>query len=473
MISRSRSHLKGGRGKLTSILLASGLSIFAYTAPATAWSLKEAAAPYKGTSITILDETTPLQEAMAKLVPDFTKETGINVKYELLNHFDVIGKGQADMVSGKGTYDGVMLHSFQMGPMLDAGVVRPIDDFMGNKKLADPNIDLADLISSPYKSTSVFKGKNYGFLSWNYNSVYWARNDLLSHPGEKKAFKSKYGYDLAPAKTMQQMADIAEFFTRKKGDSLAGQKLESDFYGIVMEGIKGGTTFPGVWYNFLKNWGGGLVDGSGKPAFNTAENIAALKFWAGLWKYSPPGQAEYSLIDVPTVMGNGIAAQTIAWSDFVFGIDVPGKSKFAGKFVYGGIPKNTGYTGKGSSNGAPSIIVVSEASKNAEQTFLFMQWMASKEVQEKLFNAVGGGVPLRDSTFEMGVVKNSSNPTLYTAMRDSLAVTEGKPKMPQFFELYDELGAIVQNIGLGTISPEEGVKIGQAKMEKICKNCLL
>ena len=40
---------------------------------------------------------------------------------------------------------------------------------------------------------------------------------------------------------------------------------------------------------------------------------------------SPPGQAEYSLIDVPTVMGNGIAAQTLAWSDFVLGIDQPGK----------------------------------------------------------------------------------------------------------------------------------------------------
>ena len=208
MVLRSKNCVIRVRYKLASILLASGLSIFAFSAPATAWSLKQAAAPYKGTSITILDETTPLQEAMAKLVPDFIEETGINVKYELLNHFDVIGKGQADMVSGRGNYDGVMLHSFQMGPMLDAGVVRPIDDLMGNKKLADPNIDLADLISSPYKSTSVFKGKNYGFMSWNYNSVYWARNDLLSHPGEKKAFKKRYGYDLAPAETMQQMAEM-------------------------------------------------------------------------------------------------------------------------------------------------------------------------------------------------------------------------------------------------------------------------
>ena len=38
------------------------------------------------------------------------------------------------------------------------------------------------------------------------------------------------------------MRDIAEFFTRKKGEKLAGEALETDFYGVVMEGIRGGTT---------------------------------------------------------------------------------------------------------------------------------------------------------------------------------------------------------------------------------------
>jgi hypothetical protein len=43
---------------------------------AGAWTYKEAAAPYAGTTINILDEVTPLQESMATLVPEFIEETG-------------------------------------------------------------------------------------------------------------------------------------------------------------------------------------------------------------------------------------------------------------------------------------------------------------------------------------------------------------------------------------------------------------
>jgi len=454
-------------------LIAAAIITAASATAALAWSYKEAGAPYKGTTIRILDESTPLQDVMAKLAPEFEKLTGIKVEYELLNHFDVISKGQADILSGRGHYDGVMMHSFQLGPMIDASAVRDITGYMANAKLTNPDLGLDDLINPAYDTTAKYKGKQYGFLNWNYNSIYWARNDLLSHADEKAAFKAKYNYDLAPAKTMQQMRDIAEFFTRKKGEKLAGQVLKTDFYGIVMEGIKGGTTFPGVWYNFLKNWGGGIVDKDGKPAFDTPENIAALKFWASLWKFSPPGQAEYSLIDVPTVMGNGIAAQTIAWSDFVFGIDKPGKSSLAGKFVYGGIPKNANYKGQAYSNGAPSIIAISSAGKNPEPTYLFLQWIVDRKFQENLLKTGGGGIPIRNSSWASPALTGSSLAPLFVAMKESLAVSEAKPKMPKFFEIYDELGAIIQNIGLGKLSAEEGAKLGQEKILKICTQCML
>jgi multiple sugar transport system substrate-binding protein len=440
---------------------------------AMAWSYKEAAAPYKGVTIRILDEVTPLQQTMAKLVPEFVKETGIKVQYELLNHFDVISKGQADMLSGRGNYDSIMLHSFQLGPMIDAGVLRPIDDLLANAALTNPDLDLGDMIEPAYSSTTKFKGRQYGFLNWNYNMVYWARADLLGHPGEQAAFKARYGYELAPAQTMQQMRDIAQFFTRKKGEKLAGETLASDFYGIVLEGIKGGTTFPAVWHSIIRNWGGDIVDAAGRPSFDTPENVKALAFWASLWKYAPPGQAEYSLIDVPTVMGNGIAAQTIAWSDFVLGIDRPGASRLAGKFVYRGIPMSTTLGRLRSANGAPSTLIISKRTKNAEATYLFMQWMIDKRTQARLLEAGGGGVPIRNSSWDLAVMKAPGKAALFDAMRASLKVTTAKAKMPKFFEIYDELGAIVQEIGLGKLSPEEGARLGQQKMLRLCSNCLL
>ncbi len=442
------------------------------TALAQAWSAKEASKPFAGTSIRVLDEITPLQETMKTLVPQFTAETGIKVEYELLNHFEVINKGQADMLSRRGYYDGVMLHGVQMGQMLAADTIEPLDAYIANKALVDPALDVADMLQPSFDSLAKFKGKTYSFLNWNYNFVYWTRADLLNDAGEKAAFKAKYGYELAPAKTLKQFLDIGEFFTRKAGQTLAGQPLKTDFYGILHEGITGGATVVSVWENLMKNFGADLFDTAGAPTFNTPQTVAALSYWAKMWKYSPPGQAEYSLVDVPTVMGSGIAAQTLAYSDFVLGIDKPGGSPFAGKFTYAPIPSNPDFKGARAAGGEPSAVVINKASKNKAATYLFLQWMVEKDTQKKLVEAGKGGVPMRASTFALPQFGGPQAP-FYAAMKDTMSVMRAKPKAPKIFEIYDALGPIIQQVGQGKLTPEEGAKQGQDKMLAICSKCLL
>jgi len=457
----------------TAALAVSALLLAGTAASAEDSFYATAAAPYKGTTIRVLDEITPLQETLSKIVPEFEKETGIKVEWELLNHFEVINKGQADMLSGRGHYDAVMLHGFQVGPMLTAGVIRPIDDLVQNPKLFNLKLDVADFIPIPYKTLSFANGKQIGFVNWNYNQVYWARADLLNNPEEKAAFKAKYGYELAPAKTIEQMRDIAEFFTRKKGEKLAGKTLDSDFYGIVLEGIKGGSTFGTLWRDFIKNYGGDIMDAEGHPTFDRPENVEALKMWAALWKFAPPGIAEYSLVDVPTVMGKGIAAQTLAWSDFVLGVDKPGVSPFAGQFVYAPIPVKAGASTPRSAEAEPSITVISAASKHPEATFLFLEWLVDKKQQDKLIALGQGGVPVRESSWALPAIKDSGNKTLYDAMKSTLDVGQAKPRIPKYYEIYDQLSGVAQEVGLGKLSPEEGAKKGQAEMLKLCTKCLM
>jgi ABC-type glycerol-3-phosphate transport system substrate-binding protein len=344
---------------------------------------------------------------------------------------------------------------------------------MGNAKLTNPDLDTADFIEPGWSSLAKFGGHTYGFLTWNYNEVYWARADLLSDAGEKVAFKAKYGYDLAPATTLEQVRDIAEFFTRKKGEKLAGQTLDSDFYGIVLEGVRGGTTVFTVWNNFVRNFGGDFFDADGKPTIDRPENVAAVKFWADLWKYSPPGQAEYSLLDVPTVMGNGIAAQTIAWSDFVLGVDTEKGSKLHGKFVYGGMPPKADQTAERHAETEPSLLAVSALSKHKEATYLFVQWVADKSTQQELFAALGGGVPVRKSSWDLPQIKSSANPTLFAAMRQSMTYGYAKPKAPKLYEIADVVGAGLQDIATGKVNAADGMKAIQAKVAAMCQKCFL
>jgi multiple sugar transport system substrate-binding protein len=240
----------------------------------------------------------------------------------------------------------------------------------------------------------------------------------------------------------------------------------------VLEGIKGGSTFPTLWNNFIKNYGGNLIDADGKPNFDTPQTVAALTMWHELWKFAPPGIAEYSLVDVPTVMGNGIAAQSIAWSDFVLGIDKKGVSPYAGQFVYGPIPIKAGSKER-FAEAEPSVTVISAASKNPEATFIFLEWLADKKQQDKLIALGEGGVPIRESSWALPAITGAANKTLYAAMKSTLDVAEAKPKMPKFYEIYDVMSGVAQEVGLGRISPAEGAKKGQAELIKLCTKCLL
>jgi multiple sugar transport system substrate-binding protein len=460
------------RTRGVAILLVAACVWLAGPVAVAAWSYGEAGQPYKGKTVRVLDETTPIQDAMASIKGDFEKETGIKVEWELVNHFLVISKGEADLLSGQGAYDLVMLHSPQIGRLLKAGVIRFVDDFMKNPKLMNPAFDAKDLAQPMWDRLAKVGDKHIGFINWNYNQVYWARSDLLGHPDEKAAFKKKYGYDLAPAKTWEQVRDIAEFFTRKKGQSLAGKPLEADFYGIVLEGVKGGTTGWDVWNNYIRNWGGDLFDREGRPTISRKENVEAVKFWAGLWKFSPPGQAEYSLLDVPTVMGNGIAAQTIAWSDFIFGVDRPEKSKLAGKFLYAGIPAKKGNEKNRAAEVEPSLLIINKASKNAEAAYLYMQWLAEKKTQERWFATGAGAIPIRESGWSLPFAAGQWKP-LYTAMRETLRYGSPKPRVPELYQINDVMVAALQEAALGKKSAEDALAGAQRDVEKICTQCFL
>ena len=107
--------------------------------------------------------------------------------------------------------------------------------------------------------------------------------------------------------------------------------------------------------------------------------------WAELWKFAPPGIAEYSLVDVPTVMGNGIAAQTHRLVRLRARRRQARRSRrCAGKFVYAPVPAKAGSEAKRFAEAEPSVTVISAASKNPEPTFLFLEWLASKKQQDKL-----------------------------------------------------------------------------------------
>ena len=86
-------------GALTAISALTFVIALGISGKAGAWSLEEAAAPYKGVTIRTIGEALPPLEAMKKLAPEFEKRTGITVEIEMYEHSEAVSKVMLDLNS--------------------------------------------------------------------------------------------------------------------------------------------------------------------------------------------------------------------------------------------------------------------------------------------------------------------------------------------------------------------------------------
>ena len=174
--------------------------------------------------------------------------------------------------------------------MVDADVVEPIEQYLNNPELKDPNVNFEDFIPRPTEASTMFDGQRIGFPKWPYNYICWGRKDFLTNPDEKAAFEEEYSYPLALPETMDQMHDIAEFFTRDAGENLAGETLSEPMYGFVQEGARLSVPCSPIYWLYMRQYGGGWFNEDGTPNFSRPENVEAMEFYKSLWEFSPPGR---------------------------------------------------------------------------------------------------------------------------------------------------------------------------------------
>jgi len=171
--------------------------LFAFTSAAVAESeadkwLREAAKPYKGTTLNVIGEALPPLDSLAKQSSEFTKITGIKVNVEPRDMDSVKQKVTADFVANTHIYDVFMNYFSWVAAMVDNDWLIPLEDFIANKKITDPGFDLKKVISNQewLNTMSAYKGKLYG-VPFTVHTIflYW-RWDLYEHPEERKNFKS-------------------------------------------------------------------------------------------------------------------------------------------------------------------------------------------------------------------------------------------------------------------------------------------
>lgn len=422
---------------------------------------------YEGVTLNAIGEATANSQIIESLLPDFEAKTGIKVNLEQAPYDSLVQKAVLDFTTHKGNYDVLSIPYEYLGAFAEKKYLAQQDDFVAKPPSGlGSTYSSDDIVPALWKASSNWKDHWYGMPSNSAVMMMFYRKDLFEDAGEQAAFKAKYGYDLAPAKTWQQYQDVAAFFTRKSGDKLAGQALAAPFYGVALAGKRHVATVL-EWMNYSWTNGGDLFDQSGQPAVNSASNVGALDYEKALTAYAPPGYTSATWDEVTAQLQQGTAAEAITWGDTAGAMEAADQSKVAGKMGYTDIP--TAKEGdKTEAHLGSWTYSVNGDSKNQEAAQLFMAWAMSKPVQLELANQ--GGLPALTSTF--------TDPALVAKLPywkqelSSLEQARSRPRIPQWSGISDAMALALSKALSNQSTPQGALDEAQQKITDLMSGAL-
>ena len=153
----------------------------------------------------------------------------------------------ASLTSGENKYNMAVSDSQWLGAFIEAGYYRKLNDLID----ADPDLkavsgrDASCACFRPTQPIRTGRKTTTDFRRCRTSSINYYRTDVVCNEEEQANFQAKYNVKLPCTPEEMDEIDwdmfekIGEFFMRKKGEKLAGQVLDDDFYGIAYQAGKG------------------------------------------------------------------------------------------------------------------------------------------------------------------------------------------------------------------------------------------
>lgn len=306
--------------------------------------------------------------------PEWEKLTGCKVKVIEVPTAEMFTKIMQEYRAGTGAYDALNVIPAWMPDLVQAGALEQLEALVDKYGYRN---ELKTIAATYRDNQMTVNGKIYGFPDDGDVFVLYYRKDIFAREDLKKAFKAKFGYDLAVPKTWKQFDEIGSFLTE----------------ALKKEGIYGAAFFrqpPYAQYMFqerFRNEGGKFFDANMKATVNSPVGVRVLTEMRAENKWMPPGVEKFGFVENLALFLKGESAMTISWPPygrFAAGylanekaLDWVPKSTVAGKVGYavppGGHPQLA----------AGFALSVASTSKQKEAAYLFIQWLNSEEISNK------------------------------------------------------------------------------------------
>ena len=356
----------------------SAITVFGAGLPYSGANAQSRYAKYAGKTVTINIPAHPHYDAMTKLLPEFTKETGIKVEIDKLAIGRLKEKQLLEMAKPQGDYDLACYIVMWKTEYVSKNLVQPLDTFFNNPALADPAYDMKDVIPIYLENLGLVGGPK-GYLAGPgaklYGLPYGAETSVLAY--RRDVF----------AKLNLKVPETYDDFSK----ALRVLKDQSGMGALASRG-QAGHQCVHAWLLHLNPMGGRIFDDNWKPVFNDKAGVAALKFLQDVVATGPAGIAGYGQGESNTAFLQGQAAMYLDSTSFAGVVNDPARSKVAGNVSWALHPAGV----KRASQSGGLGLTIPKNAKNADAGFLLMQWLTSKQ-QDKAVTKLGGA-PTRNST---------------------------------------------------------------------------
>lgn len=419
--SLSQSLILGRRNKMKIFKI---LLIPVFIASFTSMAFSESERPYAGVKLKVLAQPMPFWEVMEPFIPEFEKETGIDISITYYPELERRSKSRLDASTGTGAFQIYHVDEQNVPEFANGGWLVPLKNYYPSE------YDLEDFVQA-----------YLDFMSWKgivYGAPMRGGTDLLMY--RKDLFESE-GYPVP--QTMEELREAAKHFTRPP-----------ELYGIALRGERGFGMNCWLWQEYLACFGGKYFEDT-TPVFNSPEAVEATKFYVELiQKYGPPDGVTYSWSAMLDSFMAGKVAMLTCDTDFMLWVENPEKSRVAGKVGYAPFP--AGPAGRVTNSWAHGIAISkpgARSEKVRKAAGLFIAWITSKESEIRRVKAGQFLQIARKSTLESVEFeeKLKDHPDWVVAFREDLKSARPLfPRMPQWPQIGDYLGIILEELFVGT-----------------------
>ncbi len=334
---------------------------------------------FAGTTLVVNFPAHPHYNAVMQVLPEFTKETGIEVEVDQLPYLKMRERQTLELGQEDGDYDLIAYVVFSKADYVYADQLENLARYFMNPKLADPSYDSDDLIDG-YVYNIGFAGGKKGYLEGKTGSLFGIPfGSETSVLGYRKDIFDKHG--LKVPETYDELLETA----------CKIPELEPGMGGLSSRAASGHHASHAFLLH-LAPLGGRVFDDAWKPRINDEAGVAAANALKTIVDCGPEGAASYGFGEALGSFLNGDTAMFLDTTVVAGQIDDPSKSQVVGKVGWAMHPMGVR---RGSQTGGFGIGIPKNA-LNKEAAFLLMQWLTSKK-GDKLV-AMAGGNPSRFST---------------------------------------------------------------------------